>query len=59
MRFSHNGGSNYVFVDGRVKWHKAEFANNNPLVITNWVFPPWGRGGATGDRGPWTAPAND
>jgi prepilin-type processing-associated H-X9-DG protein len=59
MLFGHNEGSNYAFVDGHCKWHKAEFANNDPTDSNNWVYPPAGGGGASGDFGPWTAWSND
>ncbi|MCS6949969.1 MAG: DUF1559 domain-containing protein [bacterium] len=59
FRYSHNNGSNICFIDGHVKWFRAVYLNNNPCVNTNWIFPPHGRGGATGDCGPWTAPTID
>lgn len=59
LLFGHNEGLNICFVDGHAKWAKAQYANNNPGVSANWIYPPAGGGGATGDRGPWTAPAND
>ncbi len=59
FRFSHNNGANFCFVDGHVKWFRAVYLNNDPCVNTNWIFPPHGMGGATGDCGPWTAPVWD
>jgi prepilin-type N-terminal cleavage/methylation domain-containing protein/prepilin-type processing-associated H-X9-DG protein len=59
IRFEHAGGLNIVYVDGHVKWSKAVIRNNDPCVNANFLFPPAGNGGATGDRGPWTAPGND
>ncbi|MDW8028258.1 MAG: DUF1559 domain-containing protein [Armatimonadota bacterium] len=54
FRFTHNEGSNFCFVDGHVKWHRAVY-HVDPCVNSNWIFPPHGRGGPTGDCGPWTA----
>jgi prepilin-type N-terminal cleavage/methylation domain-containing protein/prepilin-type processing-associated H-X9-DG protein len=58
-RFSHSGGLNIVYIDGHVKWSRAQFRNNNPKAPANWMFPPAGGGGGNGDRGPWTAPGFD
>lgn len=59
IRWDHAQGMNITWIDGHASWKKATFLNNNPCVNANWTFPPAGRGGATGDRGPWTAMAND
>ncbi len=56
--FAHNDGLNITFIDGHAKWRKAEFANNDPTVSANWIYPPAG-GGGMNDRGPWTAPDHD
>lgn len=59
LRFPHNGGLNIAYMDGHVKWHKAVFRNNDTRNWRNWDFPPGGRGGRVGDRGPWTSSADD
>ena len=59
IRIDHAQGLTIVFIDGHTKWHRSTYRNNNPCVNANWVYPPAGNGGATGDRGPWTAPGND
>jgi len=59
IRFEHAGGLNITYIDSHAKWSKAVFRDNNPCINANWIFPPAGRGGRTGDCGPWTAPAND
>lgn len=59
IRWDHTGGLNIAYIDGHAKWSRAVFQNNNPCLNENWIFPPAGDGGGSGDRGPWTAPGND
>lgn len=59
IRLDHVGGLHVTYIDFHAKWMKAVFRNNNPCVNANWVQPPTGGGGKSGDCGPWTAPAND
>ncbi len=57
MRFDHNEGANFTFIDGHSKWHRAEY-HNDPTDAANWVYPPT-ENAAGNDWGPWTAPAGD
>jgi len=36
----HNGGNNYAFVDGHVKWLKSEYAYAHAADL-GWHGPPW------------------
>jgi prepilin-type N-terminal cleavage/methylation domain-containing protein/prepilin-type processing-associated H-X9-DG protein len=58
LRWDHSEGLNIVFIDGHVKWKKVVL-RGSPCINANFIYPPAGNGGATGDRGPWTAPGND
>ncbi len=59
----HKGGLNILYMDGHVKWSKAEYRGDLSALATNpasveWIFPPDGGGGLY-DKGPWTAPDYD
>lgn len=66
----HNSGSNVLFIDGHIKWHKSVYTGDPTKSVCEWTFPiggPWGGLGpgqtpdtdVGRDRGPWTAVAWD
>jgi prepilin-type N-terminal cleavage/methylation domain-containing protein/prepilin-type processing-associated H-X9-DG protein len=58
FHFPHNGGANFVYLDGRAKWGRVTFRNQDVRQSRNFVLPP-GSTSARNDCGPWTAPAFD
>lgn len=69
LRWPHQDGTNILYLDGHVKWHKVEYSGpvtahpQTGRKVTSadpryWTFPPASQGGDD-DRGPWTPWAND
>ena len=58
IRCEHSDGMNITWIDSHVKFARCVYVGDK-CVNANWKFPPAGRGGKSGDCGPWTAPAND
>ena len=69
LRWPHQGGTNILFIDGHVQWHRVEYTGpitSNPqtgLRVTSpdprhWKFPPASSEGDD-DRGPWTPRGDD
>jgi prepilin-type processing-associated H-X9-DG protein len=61
LLFQHTGGTNILYMDGHVKWLKAEYKTTGlgPKDKLNWISPRYDPGGDPRGVGPWTAPDND
>jgi len=61
IRIPHQDGLNIAYLDGHVKWSKADYTGPISNNETNWNFPPGTASSQspTSDCGSWTAPADD
>jgi len=68
LLFQHTGGTNVLYMDGHVKWTRAQYKDNDPTKAENWVNPRFypepgasdpSDGGGEFDGGAWTPQSDD